>query len=124
MKYPDTGEVYKVCETYYPVEGEDAFVSIPFEGGEPNVIAQYEHAYYPKYSPDGKWILYWGKSSRWYLYNVETSENVHLVDPNCDPRFFRMGNDAQWSGDGSKVYYFLKDLAKVMRSSIGGWSKK
>jgi Tol biopolymer transport system component len=97
---------------------QDHIVTIPFEGGEPEVLSVNEECFLPKYSPDGKWILYWGnsysfyngRSYSWYLYNVETSENFYLVDPDSDPRHFNMLMKAEWSGDGSKIYYLMENL--------------
>ncbi|MFC1552616.1 FlgD immunoglobulin-like domain containing protein [Candidatus Latescibacterota bacterium] len=92
---------------------EDYFVTFPFEGGEPEVLPLDEAGSYPnlKYSPNGNWILYYGNHLN--IYNVETKEDFYVVDHDVDPRFFRMGGlmkIAQWSSDGSKIYYILEDL--------------
>ncbi|MCE5249362.1 T9SS type A sorting domain-containing protein [bacterium] len=102
-----------------PSENRDAsnmhaFYRIFFDGRAPEMILNDADPWYPKYSPDSKWILYTRHdytdmdtarnlpARDMYVFNTETGESTNLLPDN--PYGSLCGS---WSPDGSKICYIL-----------------
>ncbi len=96
--------------TLYRVSLDGSFIEEITSDGSP---------WYPKFSPDGKWILYTRidysvkneernmPARDIYVYNSETDEIINLLPNNPYDSWC-----ASWSPDGSKICYILDDNGK------------
>ena len=95
-------------------ENPDALYLVSLDGNEIEEIVSDGDPWYPKYSPDGKWILYTRfdysetdvernmPARDIFVYNTETKEIVDLLPGN--PYHSLCGS---WSPDGRKICYLL-----------------
>jgi len=95
-------------------ENPDALYLVSLDGNEIEEIVSDGDPWYPRYSPDGKWILYTrfdytdtdvGRNMPAhdiYAYNTETKEIINLLPEN--PYHSLCGS---WSPDGRKICYLL-----------------
>ena len=98
------------------LDNPHALYSVSLDGSIIEEITSDGDPWYPKYSPDGKWILftrfdYTDKdvdrnmpSRKVQLYNTETGEITDLLTDNSYSSLC-----GSWSPDGSKICYILDD---------------
>jgi len=108
------------------VQGEMDLYLIPVDGGEPELLEIDEYPglpgarFYPKYSPDGKWLAYTkipfraGNAPEYYIciYNTETG-----IAKNLFPRGY-MNLFPNWSPDSKKICYTQKPDEDAQTSEI------
>ena len=91
------------------------FHTVPLHGGEIVQITFYDGSSdegkllgFPKYSPDGSWILYTDCSSlprKLALLDTNSGESIDVFDANVYQVY-----KGHWSSDGKKICYMMRDI--------------
>ena len=98
---------------------------LPIGGGRPELVAKRGHR--PRFSPDGRWLVYWVADSEETLSNGK----VYIVTPHADPNNlwrprqlmaeFAHVHSPVWSSDGTKLLVHGTWQSEVPNREYDAW---